>query len=69
MFCPDRLGKSAVERKKERRAGGSTTPVGEKELWHINVRGVMQGVGFRPFVYQLTTDLLKPSGLSEFNLT
>ena len=29
--------------------------VGNLELLHISVRGVVQGVGFRPFVYQLAT--------------
>ena len=26
-----------------------------RDLVHINVRGVVQGVGFRPFIYQLAT--------------
>lgn len=28
-----------------------------KERLHLQIRGVVQGVGFRPFVYQLATEL------------
>ncbi|MFN2145787.1 MAG: acylphosphatase, partial [Anaerolineales bacterium] len=28
----------------------------ELKAWRISVRGVVQGVGFRPFVYQLAVE-------------
>jgi hydrogenase maturation protein HypF len=33
--------------------GGASIKVGKLELIHVSVRGVVQGVGFRPFVYQI----------------
>jgi hydrogenase maturation protein HypF len=35
------------------KAEGKSVAVGQEELLRISVRGVVQGVGFRPFVYQL----------------
>lgn len=39
----------------------STTSTGERGRLRIEVRGVVQGVGFRPFVYRLASELRLPN--------
>ena len=39
----------------ENKAREDSIPAGQRALIRIGVRGVVQGVGFRPFVYQLAT--------------
>ena len=49
------LRESGIDISRNGKVEGKTVAVGQKELLRISVRGVVQGVGFRPFIYQLAT--------------